>query len=294
MNGNFLLSCESTVDLNAEWAREHGISVLSYTYTAEGEEYEDAPRRGPEDMDRFYALLDQGKMPSTTQINAQRYLEYFRSLPGDVLHICFGTGMTGSYYNAVQAVETLKEEEPDRRVIVIDSLCSCCGYGLLTDAAARLKEGGASLEETEAFVLSRREKVHHQLFSTDLRFFRRSGRVSGPAAAIGTVLGICPLMRLNKAGRIVAYGKVRGKKKAMEETLKWMLTHAEGGAGYSGRVFLSHSRMPDTAEEMAAAIAEAFPNLEEPPRVYEIGPVIASHCGPGTLAIYFFGDERPE
>ena len=121
--------------------------------------------------------------------------------------------MTASVQNALLAAEALREKYPERKLIVIDSLCSSSGYGLLVDGAADLRDEGKSMDEITDWVLEKRKKVHHQFYSTELKFYRRSGRMSGAAAAIGTVLGICPIMRLDDKGRIIAYDKVRGKKK---------------------------------------------------------------------------------
>lgn len=129
-----------------------------------------------------------------------------------MLHIAFGSGMTASVQNAMLAAETLREKYPERKLTVIDSLCSSSGYGLLVDGAANLRDEGRSMDEIADWVLEKRQKVHHQFYSTELKFYRRSGRMSGAAAAIGTVLGICPIMRLDDKGRIIAYDKVRGKK----------------------------------------------------------------------------------
>ena len=173
-----------------------------------------------------------------------------------------------------------------------DSTCSCCGYGLIVDEAADMRDAGKSMEEIEAWLNEKRWNVHHQFFSTDLKYFRRSGRVSGAAATVGTVLGICPLMHLDHSGHIIAYSKVRGKKNAIKETVAELLRHAENGAAYSGKCFLGHSNCLEDAMAVKAAVEEAMPNIKGGVRVYNIGTIIASHCGPGTVAVFLFGDER--
>lgn len=293
MQAPFILSCESTIDLPYHYAEERHLPVLFYTYTLNGQEYEDDMGRDPEALPRFYRLLSEGHMPSTSQVNVFRYVDFFESLlqQGDVLHIAFGSGMTPSVRNAQQAAEQLRSRYPDRRLVVVDSLCSCSGYGLLVDALADLRDEGKSMEELEQWALAHRNQVHHQFFSTDIRYFRRSGRVSGATAMVATVLGICPIMHLNNEGRIISYSKTRGKRNAIEETVREMERHAVGGRDYSGKCFISHSNCPEEAEQTAALIRERFPHIAEV-RITEIGTIIASHCGPGTVAVYFFGDER--
>ena len=190
------------------------------------------------------------------------------------------------------AADALREKYPERRLVVIDSLCSSSGYGLLVDGAADLRDAGKSLDVVADWVLAHRQNVHHQFYSTELKFYRRSGRMSGAAASIGTVLGICPIMRLDDKGRIIAYDKVRGKKNAVARTVETMKRHAEGGEAYSGKVFICHSNCPADAEATKEAVAAAFPHIDGEIRICNIGTIVASHSGPGTVAVFFFGDAR--
>lgn len=292
---SFILSCESTVDLPYSYISGRDISVLFYSYSLGDREYVDDMFRNPNALTEFYAMLDEGKLPSTSQINEFKYYDYFEELTakGDVLHIAFGSGMTPSVVNAIEAASKIKSKYPDRKIVVIDSLCSCTGYGMLVDSAADLRDSGKSFEEVEKWVLENRNTVQHQLFSTDMKFFRRSGRVSGAAAIVGSILNICPIMHLNSAGKIIAYLKVRGKKAAISTTVKEMLTASANGSSYSGKCYISHSNCPDMAEELKEEIMDAFPNLADI-KIGQIGTIIASHCGPGTVAVFFYGKERVE
>ena len=293
MQNPYQLSCESTVDLPHDYMMEREVAVLYYTYTFGDEELTDDMGRDPEALPRFYRRLRAGELPSTSQINRMTYEAYFEELlqKGDVLHIAFGSGMTPSVYRAEKAAEKLRGKYPERKLVVIDSLCSSAGYGLLVDSAADLRDMGKSMEETEAWVLSMRTKVHHQFFSTDLRYFRRSGRMSGPAASVASILNICPLMRLDLDGHIIAYDKVRGRRNVIRETVASMEKHALDGNMYENKCYIVHSDCFDTAEKLREAVLEKFPHVKEV-GIFPIGPVIASHAGPGTVALFFFGDER--
>ena len=231
METSFILSCESTIDLPYSYCEARGIPVLFYSYQVDGVSYEDDMGRDPAALPRFYGFLDVGKLPTTAQLNEFQYESFFDALlqQGDVLHIAFGSGMTASVQNAMLAAESLREKYPERKLVVIDSLCSSSGYGLLVDGAADLRDAGKSMDEIADWTMAMRQNVHHQFYSTELKFYRRSGRMSGAAAAIGTVLGICPIMRLDDKGRIIAYDKVRGKKNAVARTVETMKRHAQGG-----------------------------------------------------------------
>jgi len=293
MSEKFQLSCESTVDMPYSYVSGRHISVLFYVYSVDGKEYPDDMGRDPNALPQFYGFISDGKLPSTSQINTFTYLDYFDSLlqKGDVLHIAFGSGMTPSVNNAMEAAETMREKYPDRKLIVIDSTCSSSGYGMIVDYAADMRDNGAGMEEVEKWVLDHCHNIHHQFYSTDLKYFRRSGRMSGAAATVAAVLDICPTMHLNTTGHIIAYGKVRGKKNAMKETIKVMTGHAQDGANYSGKCFISHSNCLEDAKIMRDEVLKNFPNLKEV-KIFDIGTIIASHCGPGTVAVFFLGDER--
>jgi len=291
----YILSCESTVDMPYSYINGRNIPVLFYSYNINGEEFTDDMLRDPQALPNFYKALEEGAMPTTSQLNEFTYESFFEEQiqKGDVLHIAFGTGMTLSYYNAERAAETIRKKYPDRKLVVIDSYCSSSGYGLLVDYAADMRDAGKSIEETEQWVRAHCKNVHHQFYSTRLDFFRRSGRMSGPVATIATILNICPIMHLDDEGKIKAYDKVRGKKNSVKTTINTMEQHAENGADYDGKCFICHSNCIEDARITKEAVLERFKKLKaEDIRICDIGTIIASHSGPGTVAVFFLGDER--
>lgn len=294
MTAKFILSCESTVDLPFSYVSARGMPVLFYGYTVDGTEYPDDMGRDPDALPNFYSMLDRGKLPTTTQLNPQQYYDYLEKLSekGDVIHIALSSGLSGSVNSAYVALEMLKEKYPQRRISVIDSTCASSGFGLLVDIAADLRDAGCSFDETVLRITETIPHVHSQFFTTEMKFLRRSGRVSGATAAVATVLSICPIMHLDTAGRIIAYSKVRGKKNAIKTTVDEMAVHAENGTSYSGKCFISHSNCPSTALEVRSAIEERFPALKGRIMINDIGTIIASHTGPGTVAVFFLGDSR--
>ena len=296
MDRKFTLSCCSTVDLPYSYMESRDIPVLFYTYVVDGVEYDDDMGRDPEALPRFYRFLEEGKLPQTSQINVAAYMDFFEKLlqKGDLLHIAFTSGQSGSVHNAFLAAEELRQKYPDRKLIVIDSLCSSSGYGLLVDSAADMRDAGRSIDEVAQWVLDNRNTVHHQFFSSNMTQFRRTGRVSGAAATVATVLNICPIMRLDDTGSIKAYSKVRGKKKAVETTVDTMEQCARGGRDYDDKCFVCHSRCPEDARMLIDAIEERFLKLRGRVRLCDIGTIIGSHAGPGTVAVFFYGNERPK
>lgn len=288
-----ILSCESTVDEPYSRIADRNIPILFYSYTVDGKIYTDDMGKDPESLSRFYQFLNEGKFPETSQINVAQYHDFFEELlkKDDVLHIAFGSGMTASVNNAFLAAEDLKEEYPDRKLTVIDSTCSSSGYGMLVDYAADMRDAGKSMDEIAKWVEDHKRNIHHQFYSTDLKYFKRTGRVSGPVATIAAVLKICPIMRLNDEGKIIAYDKVRGEKRAIAYTVEKMKQHAVDGTKYSGKCYICNSQDEDSAKLLKQEIEKAFPKVKDI-EIFDIGPIIAAHSGPGTVAVFFLGDER--
>lgn len=293
----YVLSCESTVDLPYEYIHQRGIEVLFYTYNVNGEEYIDDMGRNKEALPKFYSFLDAGNIPSTSQINEYKYYKYFKDLLSkgvNILHIAFGSGMTQSVIQARLAAEELQDEFPNQDIIVIDSLCSSSGYGMLVDDVKDMMDLDISIPDIVRWIEENKNKIHHQFFSTDLKYYRRSGRMSGPVATIATFFRICPIMRLNAEGRIIAYDKVMGRKNAIKRTVDTMEEHCDKGKDYDEKCWICHSRQLNDALETKKALIERFPKIKGEIKILDIGTIIASHCGPGTVAVFFHGDERKE
>lgn len=295
MEHKFILSCGSTVDLPYSYCESRDIPVIFYTYVVDGKEYADDMLRDPDALPNFYRMLDAGALPHTSQVNTQSYIDFFDRLlqKGDVLHIAFGSGLSSSALNAKAAMEEVAARYPNRTIRVVDSLAASSGHGLFVDYIADMRDAGCSLEEAYQWAEANKRNINHQFFSTDLTHLRRNGRVSGPTAMLGTLLGICPIMHLNADGRIIAYGKVRGKGNAVKETLRVMKERAQNGTQYDGKCFISHSDSLETAQKLRDMVLQEFPNLKEV-RIYDIGTIIASHTGRGTVALFFYGKDRSE
>ena len=238
----FVLTCESTADLPLNYLNQRNIAAIPYTYCIDGVEYVDD--MGEFDgRKQFYKFLSDGKVPTTSQICIDRYMNFFREQlsKGDLLHIAFDSGLSHSVYNAYYAAEELKKEFPKRRIVVLDSTCGCLGYGIFVDTLADMRDAGKSFDELYDWAKANRTRVHHQFFSTTLSYYRRSGRVSGPASLIGNMLKLCPLLRLDKTGKIIAYSKVMSVSKAITKTVAETEAHVDNGREYDGKMWIAHS-----------------------------------------------------
>ena len=134
--------------------------------------------------------------------------------------------------------------------------------------------------------------MHHWFFSTDLSFYVRGGRISRAAGLFGSLLNICPLLNMDNFGRLIPRSKLRGKRKAISEIVERMEQHAENGLNYAGKCFISNSACYDDARQVADLVEQRFPHLNGKVLINDIGTTIGSHTGPGTVALFFWGDER--
>ena len=186
------------------------------------------------------------------------------------------------------------EDFPDRKIFIVDSLGASSGLGLLMDRLADLRDAGMSIEELYEWAEKNKLRLHHWFFSTDLSFYVRGGRISKAEGFFGTMLNICPLLNMDSAGRLIPREKIRTKKKVIKEIVSRMEQFAEGGLDYSGKCYISQSNCIEDAEAVAALIEERFPKLCGKVEINWVGTTIGSHTGPGTVALFFWGDERKE
>lgn len=292
----YILSCCSTADLSKEHFESRNIEYICFHYKLNGVDYpDDLGQSIP--FEEFYKRMDSGEDTQTSQINVTEYLEYFTKFLSegkDILHLTLSSGISGSYNSAINAAKIAKERFPERKIYVIDSLAASSGYGLLMDKLADLRDGGMDIEELKNWAEENKLNLHHWFFSSDLKFFIKGGRVSKTSGTIGTILGICPLLNVDKEGHLIARAKIRSKKKVIQEIVKRMEENAEGGLSYSGKCYICQSACLDDANEVAKLVEERFKNLNGNVMINYIGTTIGSHTGPGTVALFFWGKKRED
>ena len=291
---DYILSCCSTADLSREHFEKRDIKYLCFHFYLDGEHYyDDLGQSIP--FDKFYQAMVDGADTKTSQLNVEEYTEYFEGYlkeGKDVVHVTLSSGLSGAYNSARIAAEDLREKYPERELYVVDSLGAASGFGLIMDKSADLRDSGMSAKELVEWIENNRLRLHHWFFSTDLTFFVKGGRVSKVSGWFGTALKICPLLNVDLNGKLVARQKVRTKPRVIEEIVKKMEEFADGGNAYTDKCYICHSACEDDAKAVAALIEEKFPNLNGKVLINSIGTTIGSHTGPGTVALFFWGDER--
>lgn len=282
---------DSTIDMDHKMIEELGLTVVPLRFTIDGKTYKDKADLSDMPTETFYAKLREGKMSTTSQINADEFTRVFEPvLQGgeDVLYIAFSSGLSGTCQSAFIARDELKEKYPERKIYVFDSLCASLGEGLLVYHAAMLKRAGTDIDSLYKWLGENVLKLCHWFTVDDLNHLHRGGRVSATSAVLGTVLNIKPVLHMDNEGRLIFMEKVRGRRNSIKRMLEKMRETAIEPEKQI--VFMSHGDCLEDAEYLAGRIREEW-GVKDVVINY-VGPVIGAHSGPGTLALFFLGTER--
>ncbi|HHW45575.1 MAG TPA: DegV family protein [Clostridiales bacterium] len=287
----FEIVTESTCDLTAQLIRELDVRVIPMEFTVEGRAFSDNVFDRKLEPPEFYNLLREGKTASTAQVNSTTYLDLIEPLlkqGKDVLILAFSSQLSGTYQSSVMAVQQLKEQYPERKIITIDTKSASMGEGLVVYYAAKLRDSGRSIDEVAEWVTENRLKVCHWFTVDDLNHLKRGGRLTATKAIVGTFLGIKPVLHVDDEGKLKPVGKVRGRRQSLDaliENMKKTYIDTEPQT-----VFISHADCIEDAEYLEKQVKANF----KPERVIinYIGPVIGAHAGPGTVAVFFLGKHR--
>ena len=282
----FKLMTDSTADLDEKWARAHEVDILGLHITLDGVVYETVGENRLS-SDILLEQMKNGSKPTTSQINVGQFEEAFRRYAEAgqaVLYLAFSSVLSGTYQSAVMAREMILEEYPEAIIEIVDTLAAAGGEGYLSMLAVEARNQGQSLEETKAMIEDVLPRLHTYFLVDDLYHLMRGGRLSKGSAIIGSLVNIKPLLWIEADGKLVPIAKVRGRKKGMREMLQLAtqdLAHSTAIVAYS------------TDLEGAQTLRE---NLLEHPAIEEVlimplGPVIATHVGPGTLAVFTIGKQ---
>lgn len=290
----YKITCCSTADMSSSFMKNNEISYAMFHYQMDGADYLDDLYTSVSPKE-FYGKIAAGAEPVTSQVNEKEYCAMFEPIlkeGKDIIHLTLSSGISGTINSANIAKMQMEEAYPDRRIIVIDSLGASSGYGLLVTKALENQRAGMGFEENAAWLEKNKLRLHHWFFSTDLTSYIRGGRISKVSGWFGQALNICPLLNMDSEGRLIPRTKCRGKKQVIRTIVKRMEEHAQDGTAYSGKCYISHSDCLKDAEQVARLVEETFPNLDGRVMINNVGTVIGSHTGPGTVALFFWGDER--
>ncbi|MDD2428949.1 MAG: DegV family protein [Eubacteriales bacterium] len=290
MAQKYVFMTDSDSDLPGSIADAKNIPVVRMPYTLDGVEYFDDSGRSGAELQLFRRMRE-GSAPSTSLLPTAAYLEYFEPIlqQSDLLFVAFSSEMSATIQNVYAAQEELKEKYPERKFMVVDTLTISYPMSLLVLGAHQLYEQGAPMDEVAQWLMDNRLRANAWFTVDDLVYLKRGGRVSPTSAFVGSMLDIKPILALSRAGKIEAAGKVQGRKKAMRylaDKTAELIENAE-----NQEVYVLHADAEAAANELAAMIKSKVPQVKSV-ALRMIGPVIGSHCGPGTLCVAFMGKER--
>lgn len=286
---DYCIVSDVTLDLTQDVIDEIGVKVIPMEFHLGDTTYTHYPDERELSCDEFYRRLKAGEDSVTSQINPvtyENFLEPMLKNGKDILYIAFSSGLSGTYNTGRMVVNDLLERYPDRKIVVIDSLCASIGEGLLVYLAAKEKMAGRSLEEVAKFVENTKTKCCHWFIVEDLFHLKRGGRLNSLEAVVGTALRICPVLSLDKEGKLLVAAKVRGTKKGFEYLVKRL--EEDGIDTQNQTVIIGHGGCREYAESLGKIIMER--NLAKDYIITNIGPVIGTHTGQGMCALTFVGE----
>ena len=288
----FEIVTDSSSNLTDAMIEEFGIHILPLRFMSDGEEYQSFTEGEKSDLQRFYDMMRDGKVFTTSLPYPDKSLEKFRSLLDqgrDVLYIGFSSGLSGTYEAMANILDSLKADYPDRKILYVDTFAAAMGEGLLVYLAAQKAAEGLSIEETAQWVKDNRFHLAHWFTVEDLKYLFRGGRVSRTSAWAGSLLNIKPVMHMDDEGKLIPMEKVRGRKKSLMRMVDHMEETATAPVA-DQTVFISHADCEDDLMILVEEIRKRFGCTDI--RWNYLDPVIGAHTGPGCLALFFMASER--
>ncbi len=286
---DYIIATDSGCDLTAELYEKYNVRPIMMEYEVNGEIKKASFEKS--DIKAFYNDMLDGAAPKTSQLNTEALREFFEELVKEgkpILYISLGSGISGSFNNARLAAQTVCENNPDTKIIVIDSNGASMSYGILVIEAAKARAQGKSIDECAEYIESIKFNVGVYYTTKDLTYLQRGGRVSKTSKIVAHMLGINPILTLDHDGHLIPFEKVRGEKATfakIESFIKETVVDAKGKT-----LYISHADCLEKAQMLGEQYKKSigFDDVV----ITDIGAIIGSHTGPGLVALFYFGKER--
>lgn len=287
---DYIIACASTADLPDTYYAEHNIPVIRYTYTVGTDVFEDDCNE--ESRKKAYADMRSGTVYSTSMINASVYGDFFTKLletGKNVIFLDMSKEMSSSFRSSHAAAEVVQKKFPNQTLCLPDTRCISGGLGLLVREMVRRMEEGVPFADAVAWCEEHKLNVMHRFTVDDLQYLKRGGRVSNASALIGGLLSIKPVLYVPDSGKLTVAQKVRGRKAALQALLDGIAKDMKEPDGQ--HMIINHADCPEDAEWLREQLLAAYPTLGGVD-IFGLGVIIGSHCGPGLIAVFYFGDKR--
>lgn len=288
---NFEIITDSGSNLTDTIINDYAINIMSLTFRINEKEFISYSKDAKTNNKKYYEMMRQGEVIQTSQLNYEVCRQAFESIlkeGKDILYIGFSSALSGTFNVSELVAKELQPVYPNRKIYTVDSLSASMGQGLIVFNAAELKKQGKSIEEIKQWIIDNRLRLCHYFTVDDLKYLKRGGRLSASKAMIGSLLNIKPVLHVNNEGKLVPISKAKGRRKSLEALLNEMTLKCIQPE--EQLIFIAHGDCLDDANLLETMIREKFKvkNII----INEIDPVIGAHSGPGTIALFFFGNER--
>ena len=286
----FRIVTDTSSNLPTAYLQAENITVIPFTFHTESGE-QSCMDTASFDAKAFYTAMRNGEKVTTSQIPPQRFVDTIRPMlenGEDVLFVSMSSGISGSYASSKIAANQLAEEFPERKMLTVDTYCASLAEGIVVMRAVECRKEGLSIDETYKILRALRHRIAQIFTVGDLRYLKRTGRLSNLEAAVGTVLQIKPLLKGDPEGKIVCFAKVRGRQRAIEEMAKRyeeLVVSPE-----TQTVCISHADCEADAQILASMLRRS--RAPKDILIVDYEPVTGSHVGPGALALFFVSDDN--
>ena len=291
-NQKYVIYTDTDCDITPEIAKRYGYKLISMPYTIDGKEIKPYVDFEEFDYKTFYNQLRAGTLPTTSALSPVEYMEYFEEdfkAGKDILYVHFSAAMTATFNSMRLALEELYEKYPERKLYEVDTKGITLGSYAICLEIGELYKNGASIEEIQAWAAENIDKTAFYFYADDLKFFHKSGRVSGFAAFFGGMVGIKPIIFIDESGTMKTKSKGRGRNGALEKLLGYVIELEDDIKNH--RVVIAHTDALEIAEQFGAMLKKQFGedlNIE-----YEVvNPTAGSHCGPNAMGVTFHAKHR--
>ncbi len=291
MSNEYVIATDSTTDMGKEYYEENNISYIGMHYIIDDTEHIQYSENDLE-IKEFYDKVRAGSMPKTSQVAYDDLINLFRSITSegkDIFYLCFSSALSGSYQTALLAAKDLMEENPDRKISVVDSVSASGGEGLLLNLCVTKRNHGATLDELTEYAERIKHNTCHLFTVDDLNHLHRGGRVSKLSAVVGGMLGIKPILYVSDTGHLIPYAKIRGRKQSLDSMAKQM--KEKYLPGQNEEIYICDGDARKDSEYLWEQIKKMMPDVKRV-RYGNVGAVIGTHSGPGTVALFFVGKDR--
>ena len=287
-----ILFTDSDTDMTPEMCAEYGYNLISMPYSIDGKTVYPYVDFKEFNAREFYDGLRGGWLPNTSAISVDQYIEYFEphfAAGNDIFYVHFSRAMTITFDNMDEALKILKEKYPERKFYEVDTKGITTVSCAIVLAIGDLFKAGKTPEEVLEWASVEVDKHAMYFFADDLRFFKHSGRVSGIAGTMGTLLGIRPIIHMSSEGKMVSVGKEKGRPKAIARLLAYMDELGDDVTGHP--VYIGNSDAPELVEELTAALRAKYGDALNL-KVITVNPTAGSHCGPNGIGVCFHAIHR--